>query len=51
MGYKVLITEKVDDVGPGLLKEQGYELVYGTGPDEETLIRECADCDGALTRN
>ena len=51
MGYKVLITEKVDDVGPCLLKEQGYELVYGTGPDEETLIRECADCDGALTRN
>lgn len=51
MGYKVLITEAVNETGLDFLREKGYELVMGTGPSEETLIRECADCDGALTRN
>lgn len=51
MGYKVLITEPVNNKGPEFLREQGYALVIGTGADEETLIKECCDCDGALTRN
>ncbi len=51
MGYRVLITEPVNDSGLNYLREQGFELVTGTGPSEETLLRECADCDGALTRN
>ena len=51
MGYKVLITEAVNEKGLDFLREQGYELVIGTGPSEETLLRECIDCDGALTRN
>ena len=51
MSYKVLITEAVNEKGLDFLREQGYELVMGTGPSEETLIKECADCDGALTRN
>lgn len=51
MGSKVLITEAVNETGLNYLREQGYELVMGTGPSEETLLRECIDCDGALTRN
>lgn len=51
MNYRVLITEAVNEKGLELLREQGYQLVMGTGPEEETLLRECADCDGALTRN
>lgn len=51
MSYRVLITEAVNDKGLDFLREQGYELVMGTGPSEETLLKECKDCDGALTRN
>ena len=51
MRKKVLITEAVSDVGLNFLRENGYELVIGTGPSEATLLKECPDCDGALTRN
>ena len=51
MGYRVFITEAVNEKGLNYLREQGYELVMGTGPEEETLLKECRDCDGALTRN
>ena len=51
MSYRVLITEAVNDKGLDFLREQGYELVMGTGPSEATLLEECKDCDGALTRN
>lgn len=51
MAYRVLITEPVNEKGLDFLREQGYELVMGSGPDEETLIKECHDCDGSLTRN
>ena len=51
MSYRVLITEAVNDKGLDFLREQGYELVMGTGHSEETLLEECKDCDGALTRN
>ena len=51
MGYRILITEAVNEKGLNYLRDQGYELVMGTGPEEETLLRECHDCDGALTRN
>ena len=51
MGYQVLITEPVNEKGLDFLREQGYHLIMGSGPDEETLIKECKDCDAALTRN
>lgn len=51
MKKKVLITEPVNQKGIDYLLEHDYEVVMGTGPEEDTLIRECADCDGALTRN
>lgn len=51
MGHKVLITEAINEKGINFLRDQGYELVMGTGPSEETLLKELAGCDGALTRN
>lgn len=48
---KVLITEPVNEKGIEYLKKQGYELVMGTGPSEETLLKETKGCDGVLTRN
>ena len=39
MNYRVLITEAVNEKGLELLREQGYQLVMGTGPEEETLLR------------
>lgn len=51
MAYQVLITEPVNEKGLDFMRGQGYTLITGTGPDEETLLKECRDCDGALTRN
>lgn len=51
MGYKILITEPINNKGIEYLKEQGYELKLGSGIAEEVLIAEAADCDGILTRN
>ena len=51
MAHKVLITEPINEKGIDFLRDQGYELVMGTGPSEETLLKELAGCDGALTRN
>lgn len=51
MGYKILITEPINNKGIEYLKEQDYELVMGSGITEDVLIAEGADCDGILTRN
>lgn len=51
MAYKVLVTEPVNQKGIDYLEQQGYEVQMGTGPAEETLLKEAADCDGVLTRN
>ncbi len=51
MGYKILITEPINNKGIEFLIEQGYELKMGSGITEEVLIAEAADCDGILTRN
>lgn len=51
MKYKILITEPIDKKGLEYLKEQGYELIMGTGITEDRLVEEGRDCDGILTRN
>lgn len=51
MKRTILITEPVNQKGIDLLKEQDYDVRMGSGPQEDTLISECCDCDGALTRN
>ncbi|WRS26949.1 hydroxyacid dehydrogenase [Oscillospiraceae bacterium MB08-C2-2] len=48
---KILVTEPIDPVGINYLREQGYEVILGTGPEEETILREAASCSGILTRN
>ncbi len=48
---KVLVTEPVNEKGIQLLKEHGYEVVFGTGIDKDTLIKEAEGCQGILTRN
>ena len=48
--YKVLIPRDVNECGKAWLKERGYEIVMGSGYDEETLVREVADCDAILAR-
>mgnify|MGYP000060821989 FL=1 len=50
MSKKILITEAVDPAGITLLQDHGYQVVMGTGYDEETLMREAHDADGVLTR-
>ena len=45
MGYKVLITEAINEKGIDFLRDQGYEIVMGTGPSEETLLKELAGCE------
>lgn len=48
---KVLVTEEINEKGYELLMENNIEIVYGTGIDKETVIREAKDCQGILTRN
>lgn len=48
---KVLVTEPVNEKGIDYLKKQGYEVIMGSGPSEETLLKELKGCAGALTRN
>lgn len=51
MSKKILITEAVDPAGITLLLNHGFQVVMGTGYDEETLMKEAHDADGVLTRN
>lgn len=48
---KVLVTEEIDKTGYDLLKEHHLDIVYGTGIDKDTVIREAKGCVGILTRN
>lgn len=51
MAYKVLVTEPINQKGIDFLSQQGYEVMMGTGPAEETVLSEAVDCDAILTRN
>ena len=48
--YKVLIPQDVAESGKKYLRDQGYEVVIGTGWDIDTLKREIADADALLFR-
>lgn len=47
---KVYIPRDVNESGKNWLRERGYELIMGTGYDEQTMIREIADADAILAR-
>ncbi len=51
MSYKILLTEPIHKVGIELLQQRGYQVRLGTGLEEETILKEAADCDAILTRN
>lgn len=47
---KVLIPQDITEVGKKMLREKGYEVIIGSGFDEDTIIREVADCDAMIVR-
>lgn len=51
MTYKILIPQDISSPGKDYLIEKGYAIKMGTGYDEDTMIREIADCDGVIVRN
>ncbi len=46
---KILVTEAMEDIGPELLRQAGFTVVYADG-DMETVRREIADADGVFVR-
>lgn len=46
---KILVTEPIDQRGIDILEKCG-EVVFGSGIEEETIIREGRDADGILVR-
>lgn len=50
MSYRILVTEAMSEDGPDWLRANGYEVKYGRGTDEKTLIEDLQDCDGVIPR-
>ena len=50
MKKKVLIPQKIMEYGENYLIERGYEVIRGSGDDEETIAREAKDCEAILIR-
>ena len=46
---KILITEAMEDIGPELLRQAGFTVVYADG-DMETVRREIIDAAGVFVR-
>ena len=47
---KVYIPQAVAQEGVDFLLQQGYEIVHGNNPTQETFVRQVADCDAMLIR-
>ncbi len=50
MAFKVLIPQDITNAGKDYLKANGCEVIIGSAPDLDTIIREVADCDAILAR-
>lgn len=50
MSYRILVTEAMAEDGPDWLRGNGYEVKYGRGTDEASLIEDLQDCDGVIPR-
>lgn len=48
---KILIPEPIHPRGMAFLQEKGYEVVKGSGNQEDVVCREVQGCDAVLTRN
>lgn len=51
MSKKVLIPTDISEPGKEYLRSRGYEIKFGHGIDEETIIQDIQDCDALLARN
>lgn len=47
---KILIPETVNEKGLEYLRERGYEIVMGSGPQQDVLKREIVDADAIMAR-
>ena len=47
---KIVVTDKVNPIGPELLKGAGHEIVYLNSRSSEELAEKIKDCDGVLSR-
>jgi D-3-phosphoglycerate dehydrogenase / 2-oxoglutarate reductase len=50
MGYKILLPQEIMQEGREYLESRGYELITGSGMEEEDIIRDIPDCDGIIVR-
>lgn len=50
MGYKILLPQEIMQEGREYLESRGYELIAGSGLEEEDIIRDIKGCDGIIVR-
>lgn len=50
MGFKILLPQEIMPDAREYLESRGYELIDGTGKEEEDLIRDIPGCDGIIVR-
>ena len=50
MSYKILLPQEIMAEGRKYLESRGYELITGSGMEEEDIIRDIPDCDGIIVR-
>ncbi|MEZ3501459.1 hydroxyacid dehydrogenase [Pantoea sp. KPR_PJ] len=50
MTYKILLPQEIMQEGREYLESRGYELITGSGMEEEDIIRDIPDCDGIIVR-
>lgn len=50
MSKKILIPQDVSSAGKEYLIEKGYEVIIGSGFDEDTMAKELEGCEGLLLR-
>jgi D-3-phosphoglycerate dehydrogenase len=51
MSYKILLPQEIMKDGRDYLESRGYELITGSGMEEEDIIRDIPDCDGIIVRH
>lgn len=50
MTYKILLPQEIMAEGREYLESRGYQLINGSGMEEEDIIRDIVDCDGIIVR-
>ncbi|SQI36963.1 D-3-phosphoglycerate dehydrogenase [Leminorella richardii] len=50
MTFKILLPQEIMQEGREYLESRGYQLIDGSGMEEEDIIRDIPDCDGIIVR-